>query len=58
MEGSSSALKRTLEVQKDLLVCCVDYTKAFDNVKRDEIMKMLQDIDIDDTDMRIYKKKT
>ncbi|GFR85983.1 RNA-directed DNA polymerase from mobile element jockey-like [Elysia marginata] len=35
-------IERTLEVNKDLYVCFIDYTKAFDRVRHEEIITFLQ----------------
>ncbi|GFR85200.1 retrovirus-related Pol polyprotein LINE-1 [Elysia marginata] len=48
-------LVRTLEVNKDLYVCFIDYTKAFDRVRHEEIITILQQLNIDGKDLRIIK---
>ena len=35
-------MEYSTEVQQDLYLCFIDYTKAFDTVKHQEIMKMLE----------------
>lgn len=47
--------ERALEVQQDLYLCFIDYTKAFDTVKHEAIMKILEDINIDGKDLRIIQ---
>ena len=34
-------------------MCFVDYSKAFDNVRHDQLIEILQNIGIDDKDIRI-----
>ena len=48
-------IERTLEVNKDLYVCFIDYTKAFDRVGHEEIITILQQLNIDGKDLRIIK---
>ncbi|KAK3784412.1 hypothetical protein RRG08_039413 [Elysia crispata] len=48
-------IERTLEVNKDLYVCFIDYTKAFDRVRHEEIITILQQLNIDGKDLRIIK---
>ena len=48
-------IERSLEVGQDLYFCFIDYTKAFDTVKHEEIMNMLQDINVDGKDLRIIR---
>ena len=47
--------ERSIEMQKDLYVCFIDYEKAFDTVKHGEIVKMLEDIGVDGKDVRLVK---
>ncbi|GFN99673.1 serine/threonine-protein phosphatase 6 regulatory ankyrin repeat subunit b [Plakobranchus ocellatus] len=48
-------IERALEVQKDVYLCFIDYTKAFDRVRHDEIIKQLTQLKIDGKDFRIIK---
>ena len=48
-------IERTLKVNKDLYVCFIDYTKAFDRVRHEEIITILQQLNIDGKDLRIIK---
>ncbi|GFS18525.1 endonuclease-reverse transcriptase [Elysia marginata] len=48
-------IERALEVQKDVYLCFMDYTKAFDRVRHDEIIKKLTHLYIDGKDLRIIK---
>ena len=34
-------IERALEIQKDVYLCFIDYTKAFDRVRHNEIIKEL-----------------
>ena len=62
-KGTANALyimrtiaERATEVQKDLYVCFIDYTKAFDTIRHDELMKLLQALNLDGKNLRIIKK--
>ena len=48
-------MERSLEVKKDLYICFIDYTKAFDRVKHSEIIQILQNLDIDGKDLRMIR---
>ena len=48
-------IERALEIQKDVNLCFIDYTKAFDRVRHDEIIKELTKLRIDRKDLRIIK---
>ena len=48
-------IERALEIQKDIYLCFIDYTKAFDRVRHDEIIKELTKLKIDGKDLRIIK---
>ena len=48
-------IDRTNEVNKDLYLCFIDYTKAFDKVKHEEIIKMLNNLKVDGKDLRLIK---
>ena len=50
-----TTIERALEVQKDLHLCFIDYTKAFDKVRHDKIIDMLEVLNIDGKDLRIIK---
>ena len=61
-KGTSNAVyliriltKRAFEVQKNFYLCFIDYTKAFDRVKNNEIMDQLTQLKIDGKDLRIIK---
>ena len=40
-------IERSIEVLKDLYLCYVDFQKAYDMVKHEQMMEMLTDIGID-----------
>ena len=48
-------IERALEVNKDLYLCFVDYTKAFEKVKHEEIINILENLNMDGKDPRIIK---
>ncbi|XP_069993113.1 uncharacterized protein [Penaeus vannamei] len=47
--------ERAIEMQKDLYVCFIDYTKAFDKVQHAELLKMLETLDLDGKDIRLIR---
>ena len=44
-----------IEMQKDLYLCFIDYTKAFDKVQHEELLGMLGKLDIHGKDLRIFR---
>ena len=48
--------ERATDVQKDVSICFIDYTKAFDRVKHFKMMECLSEIGIDDEDLQIITK--
>ena len=48
-------IERALETQNDLYLCFIDYTKAFDRVKHQEIIKILESLNVDANDLTIIK---
>ena len=61
-KGTSNALftlriltERAIEVQKDIFTCFVDYEKAFDKVRHQELFKILNDLDLDGKDLRLIR---
>ncbi|GFR74690.1 endonuclease-reverse transcriptase [Elysia marginata] len=48
-------IQRAIEVQKDVYLSFINYTKAFDRVRHNEIMKDLTQIKIDGKDLRVIK---
>ena len=47
--------ERAIEMQKDLYICFIDYTKAFDKVKHEELLKLLECFDLFGKDIRILR---
>ena len=47
---------RVLEVQKDVYLCFIGYSKAFDRVRHDEAITQLTPSKIDRKDIRLIKK--
>ncbi|GFR77827.1 endonuclease-reverse transcriptase [Elysia marginata] len=61
-KGTSNAIynlrvliERALEVQKDVYLCFIDHTKAFDRVRHDELIMQFEQLNIDGKDFRIIK---
>ena len=42
--------------QQDMYICFIDYTKAFDTTKHEQLMKILHAIDVNGKDLRIIQK--
>src|SRR5215469_5102748 len=47
--------EKALEVNQDLYLCFLDYEKAFDKVKHENLMKMLERLEIDGKYLKIIK---
>ena len=47
--------ERAIEMKKDLFVCFIDYSKAFDTVKHEKLTEMLQMLNMDGKDIRIMR---
>ena len=47
--------ERVIEMQKNLYLCFIDYAKAFDKVKHEQLINMLDFLDIDDKDLRVVR---
>ena len=45
--------ERSVEKQKDIYTCFIDYSKAFDTVKHDSWVELLQSLDVGDADTRL-----
>ena len=50
-----TVIERSIEAQQDLYLCFIDFSKAFDTVKHDKLIQMLQDINIDGKDLQLIK---
>ena len=46
-------VERSVEKQKNVYTCFIDYSKAFDTVKHDSLVELLQSLDVDDADTRL-----
>ena len=45
-----------IEMQKDLYLCFIDYSKAFDKVRHEKLFNILKHLDIDGKDLRVIRK--
>ena len=45
-----------IDLGKDVYICFIDYTKAFDRVQHSKIIECLSEIGIDDKDLQIITK--
>ncbi|CAF3582803.1 unnamed protein product [Rotaria socialis] len=48
-------IERSIEVKHDIYLCFLDYTKAFDKVKHDNLFQILEQLDIDGKDLRLIR---
>ena len=48
--------ERSLEYNKDVFICFVDFEKAFDRVQWDKMMTILKKLQVDWKDRRLIKK--
>ena len=48
--------EQAIDLGKDVYICFIDYTKAFDRVKHSKIIECLSEIGIDNKDMQIITK--
>ena len=48
--------ERSLEMNNDVYICFIDYTKAFDRVKHEKLIECLSEIGIDERDLQIITK--
>ena len=44
-----------MQVQQDLYLCFIDFTKAFDTVKHEKLIEILQDLNVDGKDLKIIR---
>jgi len=49
----NTLVQNCLDQGKNVFICFIYYEKAFDNVKHDLLIKFLQDLDLDDKDIRL-----
>ena len=47
-------VERSIEKQKDVYVCFIDYSKAFDTVKHKLLMDLLQSLDVGQAEIRLF----
>ena len=47
--------ERCIEVQQDLFLCFIDYTKAFDKVRHEDLITLFDSLDIDGKDLRLIR---
>ena len=45
--------ERCVEVQKDVYICFIDYTKAFDTVQHVTLFEVLQELDVNGKDLEL-----
>ena len=68
-EGTGNAIfvlrrlvERSVEKQRDVYTCFIDYSKAFDTVKHESLVELLQSLDVDKSETRLlinlYWKQT
>ena len=48
--------ERKLDVQQDVYLCFIDYTKAFDRVNHTKLIECLKEIGVDNKDLKIIAK--
>ncbi|GFS05027.1 endonuclease-reverse transcriptase [Elysia marginata] len=51
----SLLMKKAVEVQHEVYLCFIDYSKAFDKVKHSELFGILDQLNIDGKDLRILR---
>ena len=47
--------ERANEKQRDVYMCFIDYTKAFDRAQYDELLKMLMNLDLYGKDIHLIQ---
>ena len=47
--------ERAIDIQKDLYICYVDYEKAFDKVRHQDLFNILNNIGLDGKDLRLME---
>lgn len=47
--------ERCIEMQRGLYPCFIDYEKVFHSVKHEELLKCMENIELDRRDMGIYQ---
>ena len=51
----SMLAERCIEMQKDLYLCFIDFSKAFDKVRHEKLFNILEHLDIDGKDLRVIR---
>ena len=51
----SMLAERCIEMQKDLYLCFINYSKAFDKVRHEKLFNILENLDIDGKDLRVIR---
>ena len=51
----STLLERAIEVQQNIYLCFIDYVKAFDKEKHENLINILENLDIDGKDLTIFR---
>ena len=46
-------VERSVEKQRDVYTCFIDYSKAFDTVKHESLVELLQSLDVDKSETRL-----
>ena len=54
-KGTNVTMRASYEVQKYMYLCFIDYTKAFDEVRHDDLLEILQNLDIYGNDLRLIR---
>ena len=47
--------ERAIQMQQNIYLCFIDYSKAFDKVRHEELLEMLQELDINGKDLRLIR---
>ena len=55
MQSSLCLMEQNIQHQQDVFTALIDYEKAFDKVKHEEILKDLKDFGVDSKDIRVLK---
>ena len=45
-------VERSVEKQRDVYDCFIDYSKAFDTLKHESFVELLQSLDVDNSETR------
>lgn len=53
--GINVLLQRCKDVNKDVYLCFLDYNKAFDTVRHEKLLSILNDLNLDNRDIRLIR---